>query len=69
MRTFFTYFWWVWFAMLVIGDPIASWLGNREHMGDRFTATHLIVTHLSMGLRLAVLTWLFYHFVFAHRVS
>lgn len=69
LRAFFTYFWWLWFAMLLVGDPIASWLGNRDHVGDDYTDTHLIVTHLSYGLRIAVLAWLAYHFLVAHRAS
>lgn len=63
---FYTYFWWIWFAMLLIGDPIASWLGGRYKVGDEFTDTHLIVTHLDMGLRFAVIGWLIYHFLILH---
>lgn len=67
MIRFWTFFWWLWFAMLLIGDPIATWLGyHRDHVGDKYTDTHLIVTHLNEGLRCAVLGWLIYHFLFAH---
>jgi len=66
MRLFWTSFWWLWFAMLLIGDPIASWLGQHRKVGDEFTDTHLIVTHLNLSLRCAVLGWLIYHFLFAH---
>lgn len=67
MRTFWTAFWWVWLAMLVIGDPIASWLGeHRYHEGDDLTDTHLLVTHINYGLRVAILAWLVYHFLFQH---
>jgi hypothetical protein len=66
MKVFWPFFWWLWFAMLIIGDPIAMWLGRREHVGDQLTDTHLIVTHLNMGLRWAVLGWMIYHFTIAH---
>jgi hypothetical protein len=66
---FFTFFWWSWLLMLVIADPIASWLGTRDRVGDSYTDTHLLVTHLNQGLRWAVLGWLIYHFTVAHRFS
>lgn len=70
MKTFLAYFytcwWWVWFGMLLIGDPIASWLGQKYGVGDRFTDTHLIVRVLDPGLRAAVLGWLIWHFLVAH---
>ena len=69
MKIFWTYFWVIWFAMLVIGDPIATWLSRKDHVGDTYTDTHLLVTHISVGLRIAVLAWLAYHFLVAHKVS
>lgn len=69
MKNFWTYFWVIWLVMLVVGDPIAMWLGNRGHVGDDYTDTHLLVTHISMGLRVAVLAWLAYHFLVQHRFN
>ena len=69
MKNFWQFWWVAWFVMLVVGDPIASWLGNRDHVGDQYTDTHLIVTHLNEGLRCAVLGWLIWHFLFAHRLT
>lgn len=70
MRLFWTFFWWIWLAMLAIGDPIASWLGEHKYkVGDDFTDTHLLVTHINYGLRVAVLAWLAYHFLVQHRLS
>lgn len=66
---FFTIWWWVWFAMLLIGDPIASYLGQKYGIGDVFTDTHLIVRILNPGLRAAVIGWLIWHFLIAHTNS
>lgn len=69
MGAFWTAYWWVWLGMLLVGDPIASWLGQHEGAGDGDTATHLIVTHLSIGLRAAVIGWIAWHFLVAHKAS
>jgi hypothetical protein len=69
MKTFWTFFWVLWLAMLVIGDPIALWFGDRSHLGDGYTDTHLLVTHIGMGLRVAIIAWLVYHFLVAHRTA
>lgn len=55
-------FWSVWFAMLVIGDPLFIHFG-----GEQASDTHFLVTHINYGLRVAVLAWLAYHFLIAHR--
>lgn len=67
LRVFFEYWWILWFLMLVVGDPIAVWLGKRNHVGDSYTDTHFIATHISMGLRVAILAWLAYHILIAHQ--
>lgn len=69
MLRFWQLFWWAWFAMLLIGDPIASWMGQHSGKGDDYTDTHLIVTHLNAGLRCAVLGWLIYHFLIQHKLT
>lgn len=69
LRAFYTYFWVVWFAMLVIGDPIATWLGHRDHVGDAYTDTHFISTHISLGVRAAIVGWLIYHFFVQHKTG
>jgi hypothetical protein len=66
MRLFWSFYWWLWFGLLVVGDPIANWLGDRAHVGGEYTDTHLIVSHLNTGLRCAVLAWLCYHFLVAN---
>lgn len=66
MRNFWTIFWSIWFLMLVVGDPIASWLGQHSGKGDGYTDTHLLVTHINYGLRVAVIAWLSYHFLVQH---
>ena len=54
-------YWSVWFVMLVAGDPL--WIAFS---GERASDTHFLVTHISYGLRIAVLAWLAYHFLVAH---
>lgn len=69
MKTFWTYFWVIWLAMLVIGDPIAKFLSRSRTPNDVYTDTHLLVTHISMGLRIAILAWLAYHFLVVHKYN
>ncbi len=69
MKYFWDIWWSIWFLMLVVGDPIANWLGNHYKVGDGYTDTHFLVTHINYGLRIAVLAWLAYHFLIAHKVS
>lgn len=66
MIRFWQFFWVLWFLMLVIGDPIASYLGQHSNKGDEYTDTHLLVAHISMNLRVAILAWLVYHFLWLH---
>lgn len=69
MKWFWEIFWSIWFLMLVVGDPIASYLGQHDGQGDGYTDTHLLVTHINYGLRVAVIAWLAYHFLVQHRLS
>lgn len=61
MQMFWEVFWIIWFAMLIIGDPIANFV-----YGEKASDTHFIVTHLSVGLRAGVLGWVTYHFLVSH---
>ena len=61
MQIFWDTFWIIWFAMLVIGDPIANFV-----YGEQYSDTHFLVTHISVGLRAGILGWITYHFLVAH---
>lgn len=69
LRALFTWGWVVWLAYIVIVDPIAVWFGRRDHVGDEYTDTHFLAIHIPMGLRVAILAWLAYHFLIAHRTG
>ena len=57
-------FWIIWLVMLLIGDPLWIHFG-----GEKASDTHFLVTHIGMGLRIAILAWLAYHFIVAHRTT
>jgi hypothetical protein len=57
-------FWWIWLAMVLIGDPLFIHLG-----GEKASDTHFLVTHITYGLRVGILAWLAYHFLIAHTRS
>lgn len=61
---FASVFWAIWLAMLVIGDPLWTFLG-----GEKYSDTHFLVVRIGMGLRVGILAWLAYHFLVAHRKS
>lgn len=62
MQVFFDIFWAVWALMLLVGDPIALWLG-----GERATDTHFLASHISLQIRVPILAWVVWHFIVVHR--
>lgn len=60
--TIFSMVWWaVWWAMLIVGDPILNAIG-----GEKLTDTHYIAYYVPYGLRIAGLAWLIYHLLIQH---
>lgn len=62
MQVFWDIFWAVWAGMLLIGDPIALVTG-----GERATDTHFLASQISLSIRVPILAWVVYHFIWAHR--
>ncbi len=67
MRALFTWGWLFWIGYLVIVDPVAVWFGRRDHVGDEYTDTHFIATHIPMSARVCIIAWLAYHFLVVHQ--
>lgn len=67
MKTFWTIYWTLWLLMLVIGDPIAVWLGHRDKVGDKYSDTHYLVVVLGTPVIASVIVWLAIHFLIVHR--
>lgn len=61
VQVFWDVFWLVWLLMLVVGDPIASWV-----FGEKATDTHFLATHISVSLRVPIIAWVAYHFIVVH---
>jgi hypothetical protein len=62
-------FYWLWASLLLqfaVIEGIALWHEWRDHAGDGWTATHFLVTFVPMGVRIALLAWLVYHFIWQH---
>ena len=65
-----TFYWlWVgWIAYFAIVEGIAIYYGIKSKaIGDADTFTHFVATQFPMGIRIALLAWLVYHFVFVHK--
>jgi hypothetical protein len=58
---FFEVFWAVWLGMLVIGDPIANFI-----FGEKTSTTHFLATHISVSLRVPIISWIAWHFLVVH---
>lgn len=63
---FWTNLWALWLLMLIVADPIAMWMGNKYKVGDEFTDTHFLATHIPIAIRAGILGWLVYHFMVQH---
>jgi Na+-driven multidrug efflux pump len=64
---FWICYWCFWLLMLVVGDPIAVYLGKKDKVGDTFTLTHFLVVVLGTPVIAAVIVWLSIHFLIVHR--
>ena len=55
-------FWWIYFAVV---EGYGIYHEVKAHT-DNYTLTHFIAVILPIGLRVAFLAWLAYHFLIAH---
>lgn len=69
MRHFFYWAWAGWFLYFGAFEGVAIYLDWKRHLGEDLTLTHFIATHLSVGIRVALLAWLVYHFIFVHKYT
>ena len=64
---FWAVYWTIWLAMILVADPIADFLGKRNHVGDKYTFTHYAAVHLGPSVIIGILAYLMWHFLVVHR--
>ena len=58
--------WWFWTAWFVVWETLGIIYAVRHNGDDKYTCTHFIATHIPLSVRIAVLAWLVYHFIWQH---
>ena len=67
MRSLFPWVWIVWWIYFFVFEGIGLWHELRDRKGDEWTLTHFLSTQLPLSLRVAILAWLTYHFLWEHK--
>lgn len=65
-------FYWLWAGWLLyfaVIEGIGIWHEVKDGRGDGETFTHFIATQVPIGMRVALIAWLAYHFVWVHKNS
>lgn len=65
-RSLFYWLWAGWILYFAVIEGIAVYHMFKKHMNDEWTFTHFIATQVPMDIRIALLAWLVYHFVWVH---
>jgi hypothetical protein len=65
-RTAFYWLWSAWLLYFAVVEGISIYHAVKNHGNDEWTFTHFIASQVPMGLRIALLAWLVYHFVWVH---
>ena len=65
-RSTFYWLWAGWLFYFAVVEGIAIWHEIRDHRGDTQTFTHFIATQVPIPLRIALIAWLAYHFLWVH---
>lgn len=58
--------WTFWIAFFLVAEGVGIWHEDVGHGGDGWTFTHYLASHMPVGLRVALLAWLAYHFLVKH---
>lgn len=66
MKVFFYWYWAGIILYFAVGEAIAMWHEVRDHAGDGWTFTHFLASQIPMSLRIPLLAWVVYHFVWVH---
>lgn len=61
MSLFAAIYWSVVLALTALGDVIINLIG-----GEKASYTHYLAIHIPVGVRVALLAWLVYHFLIQH---
>ncbi len=65
-RHVFYWLWAGWIIYFAIIEGIAIYWEIKNKGNDQFTFTHFIASQLPMDIRIALLAWLVYHFIWVH---
>lgn len=61
------FIWSVWFIYFGIFEGIGIYREVVRHQNDSWTLTHFIAVTIPIGMRVALLAWLAYHFIWEHK--
>jgi hypothetical protein len=67
VRVFFPWVWvvfWLWFAFWEAIGLYHEW---HDHKSDEWTLTHFLASQIPLSLRVVLLAWLTYHFLWEHK--
>lgn len=67
MRALYPWVWIVFWIYFAVFEGIGLWHEWRNHQGDEWTLTHFLASQVPLSLRVALLAWLAYHFLWEHR--
>lgn len=66
-RNLFYWLWASWFLYFAAIEGIAVYNEIAKGKGDGETLTHFIASQLPIGVRIALIAWLAYHFIWVHK--
>lgn len=62
----FYWAWVVWVVWFVVFESVGIYKELAEHKGDSYTLTHFISVNVPVGMRVAFVAWVAYHFLVQH---
>lgn len=63
------FFFWYWTGLVLyfaVGEAVAVGREMFYHKDDAWTLTHFLASTVPMSLRIPLLAWVVYHFVYVH---
>lgn len=69
MRTVFYWLWAGWLLYFALVEGVAIWNEVANRRGDEWTFTHFVASQVPLGLRVAFIAWLVYHFLIVHKTT
>lgn len=65
-------FYWAWVAWVIwflTFESVGLYKEVIEHKGDNWTLTHFLAVNTPLGMRVAFIAWVAYHFLIEHHTG